>query len=61
MVVHRDHAEQVVVGFGDGLAGPVPVHVTGLEVLVQPPERSLVDRHPVEVRAAGSVNRETER
>ena len=49
MVVHRDHAEEVVVGFGDRLARPVAVDVAGLEVLVEAPERPLVDRHPDEV------------
>ena len=34
VVVHRDHAEQVVVVLRDGLARPVPVHVADLEVLV---------------------------
>jgi hypothetical protein len=38
MVVHRDHAEQVVVVLGDGLAGPVLVRVADFEVLVEPAE-----------------------
>jgi len=33
VVVHRDHAEQAVVVLGDGLARPVPVDVTDLEIL----------------------------
>ena len=39
MVVHRDHAEEVVVGLGDGLARPVLVDVARLEVLEVPTER----------------------
>ena len=45
MVVHRDQAEEVVVGLGDRLARPVLVDVAGLEVLEVPPERPLVGRH----------------
>ena len=33
VVVHRDHAKEVVVGLGDRLAGPVLVHVADLELL----------------------------
>ena len=42
VVVHRDHAEEVVVVLGDRLAGPVPVDVADLEVLEVPPERAVV-------------------
>jgi hypothetical protein len=45
VVVHRDHAEEVVVGLGDRLARPVPVDVTDLEVLEVPAERALVHGH----------------
>ena len=45
MVVHRDHAEQVVIGLGDGLAGPVLVDVADLEVLEVATERTLVNCH----------------
>src|SRR4029079_17390898 len=45
MVVHRDHAEQVVVVFGDRLPGPVLVDVAGLEVLEVATERALVNSH----------------
>jgi hypothetical protein len=38
MVVHREQAEEVVVVFGDGLAGPVLVDGTDLELLVVSPE-----------------------
>src|SRR4029453_1538168 len=38
VVVHGDHAEQVVVVLGDRLARPVPVDVTDHEVLQVPPE-----------------------
>src|SRR5207244_12118538 len=41
VVVHRDHAEQVVVGLGDRLARPVPVDVADLEVLQVAPEPRL--------------------
>src|SRR5581483_8212293 len=44
-MVHRDHAEQVVVVLGDGLAGPVPVDVSGLEVLEVPAEGTFVNGH----------------
>ena len=45
MVVHRDHAEQVVVGLGDGLARPVLVDVADLEVLEVATEGTLVNGH----------------
>src|SRR6185369_14121183 len=45
VVVHRDHAEQVVVVLGDGLAGPVLVHVADGEVLEVATEGALVGRH----------------
>src|SRR6478672_10978819 len=51
MVVHRDHAEQVVVGLGDGLAGPVLVDVAHLEVLEVAAEPRLAG---VELAAAHS-------
>ena len=38
MVVHRDHAKEMVVRFGDRLAGPVLVDVTDLELLEVAPE-----------------------
>src|SRR5205085_461655 len=44
VVVHRDHAEQVVVVLGDGLARPVLVDVADLEVLEVAPERPVVGR-----------------
>jgi hypothetical protein len=34
MMVHRDHAKEMVVGLGDGLTGPVFVDVADLELLV---------------------------
>ena len=45
VVVHRDHAEQVVVGLGDRLARPVAVDVTDREVLQVAAERALVNGH----------------
>ena len=45
MVVHRDHAEQVIVVLGDRLAGPVPVDVADGEVLEVATEWPLVRRH----------------
>ena len=45
MVVHGDHAEQVVVGLGDRLARPVAVDVAGDEVLEVAAERALVGGH----------------
>jgi hypothetical protein len=50
MVVHRDHAEQVVVVLRDRLARPVPVDVTDHEVLEAAPERTLVHGHLPEPR-----------
>ena len=32
VMIHRQQAEQVVVVFGDGLAGPVPVNRADLEL-----------------------------
>ena len=48
MVVHRDHAEEMVVGLGDGLAGPVLVDVADLEVLEVTTEGTLVHSHTSE-------------
>ena len=45
MVVHRHHAEQVVVGFGDGLAGPMAVDIAHFEILVVAAEWAVVDGH----------------
>jgi len=45
MMVHRDHAKQMVVVLGDGLAGPVLVEVTDLEVLEGSAEGPVVHRH----------------
>ena len=45
MVVHRDHAEEVVVVLGDRLARPVLVDVADLEVLEVPAERAVVGGH----------------
>src|SRR5205823_2511544 len=42
VVVHRDHAEQVVVVLGDRLARPVLVDDADLEVLEVAPERPVV-------------------
>ena len=52
MVVHGDHAEEVVVGLGDGLARPVPVDVARLEVLEVAAEGTVVGGH-----GAGVVRR----
>ena len=54
MVVHRDHAEQVVVVLGDRLAGPVLVDVAGLEVLEVTTEGALVHGHGGEISEAAS-------
>ena len=45
VVVHGDHAEQVVVVLGDRLAGPVPVDVADVEVLEVAAEGPFVDGH----------------
>jgi hypothetical protein len=47
VVVHGDHAEEMVVGLGDRLARPVAVDVAHLEVLEVPAERALVHGHPL--------------
>src|SRR4051794_27553935 len=44
-MVHRHHAEEMVVELGDGLTGPVLVDVTRLEFLEIAAERALVDGH----------------
>src|SRR5258708_25579931 len=49
MVVHRDHAEEMVVFLGDGLAGPVLVDVANLEVFEVTTERTLVHGHAASV------------
>ena len=45
VVIHRDHAEEMIVGLGDGLARPVSVDVAGLEVFEIPAEWSIVGSH----------------
>ena len=45
MVVHRDHAEQVVISLGDRLARPVLVDVADLEILQVAAEWSIMDGH----------------
>ena len=45
MMVHRDHAEEVVVGLSDGLAGPVPIDVAWHEVLEIAAEGAVVRGH----------------
>ena len=45
VVVHGDHAKEVVVGLGDGLARPVPVHVPDVEILIVAPEGPVDDGH----------------
>ena len=52
VVVHRDHAEQVVVVLGDRLARPVLVDVADLEVLEVAAERSVVRRHVPDATSA---------
>ena len=50
VVVHRDHAEEVVVVLGDRLARPVLVDVADLEVLEVPAEGPVVCRHGADAR-----------
>jgi hypothetical protein len=45
VMIHRDHAKQMIIGFGDGLAGPVAVDIADDEVLKTSSERSLVNSH----------------
>ena len=55
VMVHRDHAEQVVVGLGDGLAGPVPIDVADLELLEVATEGSLVGPHDIFLHAGTTL------
>jgi len=32
MMIHRDHAKQMIVCFGDGLAWPMPIHISNNEI-----------------------------
>ena len=52
VMVHRHHAEQMVVELGDRLAGPVFVDVAGLEILEVAAERALVHGHGREATQA---------
>ena len=54
VVVHRDHAEQVVVVLGDRLAGPVLVDVADLEVLEVAAEGAVVRRSSTVDTATGA-------
>jgi hypothetical protein len=47
VVVHRDHAEKMIVVFGDGLARPVLVNIAGLEILEIAAEWAVIGRHDV--------------
>jgi hypothetical protein len=45
MMVHGDHAKQMIVGFGDGLTRPMAVNIADNKILEASPERSLVNGH----------------
>jgi hypothetical protein len=32
MMVHRDHAEQVIISLGNGLARPMAIHIADLKI-----------------------------
>jgi hypothetical protein len=50
MMVHRDHAKQVIVGFGDGLAWPVLVDIANDKILEVSPKGPFVCGHDVKSR-----------
>ena len=60
VVVHRDHAEEVVVGLGDRLARPVPVDVPDLEILQISAERPIMNRHVTPLRVLVRVSLDAE-
>jgi hypothetical protein len=45
VVIHRNHAEQVIICFGDCLAGPMFVDITYFEVFETAPEGSVKSTH----------------
>jgi hypothetical protein len=45
MMIHRYHAEEMIVSFSDGLPGPMSVDVTWLEVLKIGSKRSFKNCH----------------
>ena len=45
VMIHGDHAEEMVVRFRNGLAWPVPVDITDLEFLEVAAEWAVVDAH----------------
>ena len=49
-MVHCDHAKQVIVGFGDGLARPVLVDVANDEIFEVSPKGPFVCGHAVKSR-----------
>ena len=57
VVVHGDHAEEVVVGLGDGLARPVAVDVADLEVLEVAAEGAVDHGHGALLLAGGCTAR----
>ena len=60
VMVHRDHAEEMVVVLGDRLAGPVPVDVARDEVLEVTPEGPVVDGHSAAWPGRGRVVKPSE-
>ena len=45
VVVHGDHAEQMVIGFGDCLSGPMPINVSDFEVFKMATKWAVVGSH----------------
>ena len=45
VMVHGDHAEQMVIGFGDCLAGPMPINVADFEVFEMATKWAVVGSH----------------
>src|SRR5579859_2187277 len=60
VVVHGDRAKEVVVGLGDGLAGPVPVRRSDLELLQVTPELAhrLASSHALPMTRSASTSSE---
>jgi hypothetical protein len=45
VVIHRDHAKQVIISLGDGFTGPVAIHIADFKVFKTPAERAVKGRH----------------
>jgi hypothetical protein len=59
MMIHRDHAKQMVVSLGNRLARPMAINIANYEVFEVSTERSLVNCHDLHANCRGDDLRAT--